>query len=235
MPCEGRPPIRRAWTIVPDFELLWRGTSTLETSLWLAAQRDHKFCAVARLRTQRLVRYNQGGSWRHLLCNKIEQVLGNCDPIERCFRAFQVAHGWPDIPLVFLAYGATWIVSATAGTSATQRHQAPSYMGACAFHCGEDIRPDWTVGVPHSDRDLQYGLKGLADIKALGLTANKDRHRREVVGGSCVPPRSQRRARDPPQRPLPERLSLHRASVAARICSPPIGPRVRRSARSLLP
>src|SRR6476646_5268801 len=41
LPCEGRPPIRRAWTIVPDFELLWRGTSTLETSLWLAAQRDH--------------------------------------------------------------------------------------------------------------------------------------------------------------------------------------------------
>jgi hypothetical protein len=55
LPCEGRPPIRRAWTIVPDFELRWRGTSTLETSLWLATQRDHKFCAGARLRAQRFV------------------------------------------------------------------------------------------------------------------------------------------------------------------------------------
>ena len=54
-------------------------------------------------------------------------------------------------------------------------------MGACAFHCGEDIRTDWTVGIPHGDRDLQYGLKGLADIKALGLTANKDRHGIEVA------------------------------------------------------
>ena len=102
LPCKGRPPIRRAWTIVPDFELRRRGTSTLETSLWLAAQRDHKFCAGTRLRTQRFVRYDQGGSWRHLLCNKIERVLRNCDPIERCFRAFQVAYYWRDIPLVFL-------------------------------------------------------------------------------------------------------------------------------------
>ena len=53
LPCEGRPPMRRAW--VADFELLWRGTSILETSLWLAAQRDHKFCAVARLRAKRFV------------------------------------------------------------------------------------------------------------------------------------------------------------------------------------
>jgi hypothetical protein len=56
-------------------------------------------------------------------------------------------------------------------------------MGACAFHGGEDIRTDWTVGIPNGDRDLQYGLKGLADIKALGLTANKDRHRLEVARG----------------------------------------------------
>jgi hypothetical protein len=68
-------------------------------------------------------------------------------------------------------------------------------MGACAFHCGEDIRTDWTVGIPNGDRDLQYGLKGLADIKALGLTANKDRHRLEVVRGfACRLGRSDARA-----------------------------------------
>src|SRR5262249_4445111 len=58
-----------------------------------------------------------------------------------------------------------------------------SYVGADAFHSGEDVRADRTVGIPNGNRDLQYGLKGLADIKALGLAANKDRHRLEVAPG----------------------------------------------------
>src|SRR5262249_5347650 len=51
---EWRAPITPAWTIVADFH--WRGgTSILQTSLRLAAQGDHKFCAVACLRAQRFV------------------------------------------------------------------------------------------------------------------------------------------------------------------------------------
>src|SRR5262249_34975425 len=75
------------------------------------------------------------------------------------------------------------IVCASVGTSANQRHQAPSYDRADAFGCGEDMRADGTIGILNGDRDLHCGLKGLADIKALALAADEDSHGLEVARG----------------------------------------------------
>jgi hypothetical protein len=41
------------------------------------------------------------------------------------------------------------------------------------------MRADRTIGIPDRDRGLEDGLKGLANIQALGLPANKDRYRLE--------------------------------------------------------
>src|SRR5437660_4261694 len=66
--------------------------------------------------------------------------------------------------------------------SAIQREHAPSHVGISdALHSGEDMRADRTIGILDRDRTLQDGLKGLPDIKALGLPANEHRYRLEVA------------------------------------------------------
>src|SRR6516162_5473231 len=66
--------------------------------------------------------------------------------------------------------------------SAIQRDYAPSHIDVTAYTLdgGKDMCADRTMGIPDRDRALQDGLKGLPDVKALGLAANKHRYRFEV-------------------------------------------------------
>src|SRR5215469_6776002 len=64
--------------------------SELDAALWLAAHEDDKVCALAGLRTQRLVRDDQRRSWRRHSDDTIQDILRNGDPVECCFRTCRV-------------------------------------------------------------------------------------------------------------------------------------------------
>src|SRR5262249_40597791 len=63
-----------------------------------------------------------------------------------------------------------------------QRNYAPAQRSAGALHRGEYIRADRPIGIMNSHGNLEDRLKGLPDVKMLGLAANKDRYRLQVAG-----------------------------------------------------
>jgi hypothetical protein len=65
--------------------------------------------------------------------------------------------------------------------SARHGDYGPSHVAGAiaAFHRGENVRANRTIGVLNHDRGLEEGLKGLPHIQALGLAANEHRYRLE--------------------------------------------------------
>jgi hypothetical protein len=59
------------------------------------------------------------------------------------------------------------------------RNNAPLHfsLASAALQGREDVRANRQIDIPDCDRDIKDGLKGLSDIKAQGLAADKERHR----------------------------------------------------------
>jgi hypothetical protein len=98
-------------------------------------------------------------------------VLWNGDPVQRGFRTGCVGRLW-----------AVWPDHANIWMATIQRDHAPSHVVAAGvLRGGKDMSANRAIGIPDHDRGFQDGLKGLTDIKALSLTADEDRYRREVA------------------------------------------------------
>ena len=98
----------------------------------------------------------------------------NDNPVERGSCTARVCRHRLDIATMAPARPALWLDHAAVQTSTVQRDDAPSHVGVAVgpFQGGENVRANRTIGILDRDRTLQDGLKGLPDIKPLGLAAN---------------------------------------------------------------
>src|SRR5215217_3104309 len=98
----------------------------------------------------------------------IQCVLRNNNPVERrcCVREFRLD---PTTGAVICRY-------------AVQRDDTPSHAGVlAALHDGEEVGANWAIGIEDRHRTVEDGFKGLPNIKALRLAADKQRYRLELA------------------------------------------------------
>ena len=91
------------------------------------------------------------------LCDAIECVLRNCDPVERCFRAFQIGRRCHFPVAAFCVADHSDRLHCRRDVRQLTIPRSID-VGADAFHGGEDMRADRTVGILNCDRDVQDGL-----------------------------------------------------------------------------
>ena len=92
----------------------------------------------------------------------IQCILWNSDPVERCDRAAWVRRCGPSISIAVSPRSAAGLTSSI-WVSARHGDYGPSHVAGviAAFHAGENVRANRTIGVLNHDRGIEDGLKGL--------------------------------------------------------------------------
>src|SRR6266403_3523522 len=167
----------KAWTLVPHFA---RRTvsSARDASLRLTAQEDDEIRALAGLRAQLLVRDDQRRPWRRHL-GDTKDLRRNHNAVECGLRVARLLHC--RLAIRASARPRTSVHHVAVRTPAFQGDDAPSHPGLAIgpLPGRKDMRADRTFGLLDRDRDLRDRLKRAADIKVLGLAADKHRYRLE--------------------------------------------------------